>query len=298
MNGFLGEIGKKLAERWAALLALPGLLFLATVATADTLGWAHALDLARLRARIELWAAEPVLRSVGGAVLTVAAVLAGSVAAGLVAAALGRILSRLWNLPGRRPPASMLAGARRRRSRRAESEADDPAATARQVSGAIARADRVSLVQAERPTWIGDRLHACRVRVEASYGLDLDAAWPRLWLLLPDTARTEILASREAYDASARLMGWALLYLLLTGWWWPAALIAAATGVTAWSRARASAAGFADLVESAVDLYGRELAVRLGHSVRDDGPLTVAEGEAITTMTRKSRWDPHSPLAD
>jgi len=27
MTGFLGEIGQKLADRWAALLAVPGLLY-------------------------------------------------------------------------------------------------------------------------------------------------------------------------------------------------------------------------------------------------------------------------------
>ncbi|MER5626420.1 hypothetical protein ABT061_35860 [Streptosporangium sp. NPDC002544] len=36
MNGFLSEIGKKLAERWVTLLALPGLLYLAAAMVGHT----------------------------------------------------------------------------------------------------------------------------------------------------------------------------------------------------------------------------------------------------------------------
>ncbi len=96
MNGFLSEIGKKLAER---RVALPGLLYLVAVA-ARVLGLSHALDTARMSDWITARAQAPAIRSAGRAVL-VAALLAGSVIAGMTAMSV-------------RPPK---AGQRARRSR-------------------------------------------------------------------------------------------------------------------------------------------------------------------------------------
>jgi hypothetical protein len=191
MTGFLGEIGKKLADRWVALLAIPGLLYLGAVIVAAVLGQDHALSYPDLSRKIAAWAASSTLKSAGGTVLIIAAVLAGSVLAGLAAAAGGRFIEMLWTLPGRHAPARWLANWRRDRSRKAKAIADDPDSTPAQVRKAIARADRICLIEADRPTWIGDRLRACHVRIERAYGLDLNAAWPRLWLIVPDTSRTE-----------------------------------------------------------------------------------------------------------
>ena len=61
----------------------------------------------------------------------------------------------------------------------AKAIADFPSAAAAQVRKAIARADRVCLVEAGSPTWIGYRLRACRLRISKTYGLRILAAkWP------------------------------------------------------------------------------------------------------------------------
>ena len=144
----------------------------------------------------------------------------------------------------------------------------------------MARADRICLVEADRPTWIGDRLRACRVRVERAYGLDLDAAWPRLWLIVPDTVRAELGAARDAFGVAARLTAWAILYLILGAWWWPAVPIALITGATGIIRARQATDNLGDLVEAAVDLHVRGLAVQIGENLT--GPLTPAIGQLLT----------------
>ena len=296
MTGFLGEIGQKLADRWAALLAIPGLLYLAAITAAVVLGQRHAVSYPALSRKITIWAASPVLKSAGGAVLIVAAILAGSVIAGLVTAAGGRYIEILWAMPGRRPPARWLADWRRKRSRDAKAIADNPDATPAQVRKAITQADRICLVEAGCPTWTGDRLRACHVRIRRTYGLDLTAAWPRLWLVIPDAARGELGAARDAFSAAARLTAWAILYLALAIWWWPAIPIALVTGTTAIIKGRLATGNLADLIESAVDLHGRELATQLGE--RTPGPVTPAMGSRLTTRMRKDRWDPASPLAD
>jgi hypothetical protein len=296
MTGFLGEIGQKLADRWAALLAVPGLLYLAAVTVAAVLGQTHALSYPDLSRKIAAWAASPALKSVGGTVLIVAAILAGSVIAGLAAAAGGRFTEILWTLPGKHAPARWLTDWRRDRSQKAKAIADDPERTPAQVRKAIARADRICLIEADRPTWIGDRLRACRVRIKRAYGLDLNAAWPRLWLIVPDTVRTELGTARDAFSAAARLAAWAILYLVLAIWWWPAAIIALVAGATAIVRAHLATDNLADLIESAIDLHVRDLAAQLDQDLT--GAMTPAIGRLLTTQMRKSRWDPGSPLAD
>jgi hypothetical protein len=92
MTGFLAEVGQKLADRWAALVAVPGLLYLAAGTVAAVLGQGHALSYPDLSRKIAAWAASPALRSAGGTALVIAAVLAGSVAAGLAAAAGGKLV--------------------------------------------------------------------------------------------------------------------------------------------------------------------------------------------------------------
>ena len=179
MTGFLAEVGGKLADRWVALLALPGLLYLAVATIAGTLGQAHALDYTVLGDQITRWAQSPTLRSTGGAVIIVVAILAGSCMAGFAAVALGEFTEILWTARGRHLPARWLSASRQKRSANAKRIADDPTATPEQVARAIAEADRICLVAASRPTWIGDRLRACSVRAQAAYGIDLAAAWPR-----------------------------------------------------------------------------------------------------------------------
>lgn len=294
MTGFLTEIGSKLADRWAALLALPGLLYLAAVTAAAVLGQQRALNYPFLDRKITSWADSTVLKSAGGTVLIVAAILAGSVLTGLAATAGGRFIETLWTLPGRHAPARWLTDWRKRRARNAKAIADDEHSTATQARKAMRQADRICLIAPDCPTWIGDRLRACHVRILKTYGLDLAAAWPRLWLIVPDTVRGELSAARDAFSGAARLTTWAIFYLVLGVWWWPAFPIALVTGIAAASRGRLATGNLADLIESAVDLHGREL----GAQLRLPDPLTPTIGRQLTTLMAKSRWDPASPLAD
>jgi hypothetical protein len=291
MIGLLGAIGQRLADRWASLLAVPGLLYVATVTAAVVLGQRNALSYRVASSQIATWLSNPTLKSPGDAVLVLAAVLAGSVSAGLAAAAGGRFMETLWTLPGRHPPARWVANWRRARSRRAKARADDPNATPEQVHRAIRAADRICVIEAACPTWIGDRLRACYVRVEQTYGLDLSTTWPRLWLLIPESTRAELAAARSAFSSAARLTAWAILYLALGLWWWPTIAVAAIIGAAALIKAHEATGNLAELIEATVDLHGRDLVNAL------DGALTADTGRRLSTRMRKSRWDPDSPLA-
>lgn len=297
MNAFLGELGKKLADRWLTLLVLPGLVYITVVAAASVLGQHHATDPGVLHAWVDTLATAPASSNPGAVLASAVAILTGAAGAGLGAAALGQLVQRAWIIRGERVPLRWLSGWRCRRWNRAYATVRTALATAaaRTVSqrpdsaldlgAVVAACTRICPVQADRPTWIGDRFRAVDERIHRTYRLDVSAAWPRLWLLIPETARTELAAAHDSYTAAARLFGWGLLYLAVALWWWPALVIATVTGVIAWIRGRAATAVLADLVEATVDLYAPDLARQLG--VTCPGPLTPDIGHTITNVVRK-----------
>ncbi|TYB45525.1 hypothetical protein [Actinomadura chibensis] len=291
MTGLLGEVGKRLLDKWFTFLVLPGLLFVGTAVAGFHLGQAHAFDAPALARWVtdRLGTRRP--NDTGAVLPAIAAAGLAAAGAGLGAAALGRLIAALWTLPAGRGPLGRLA--RRRRDRWSDADAAVTAAVSAAVTGAppggvgaaLAARDRISRAEPTRPSWTGDRLTAPADRVRSAYGLDLGAVWPRLWLLLPDAARADLLAAHTAYASATRLSGWAVLYALLVPFWWPAALVAAGTGAAAHVQTRAAAAALADLTEAAVDLYAPELAARLG--LPDDTPLSRETGFAVTAALRK-----------
>ncbi|MFC7758677.1 hypothetical protein ACFQY4_12290 [Catellatospora bangladeshensis] len=147
------------------------------------------------------------------------------------------------------------------------------------------RRNAIALAEPQRPTWLGDQLAAVATRVHAEYGVDLGAAWPRLWLLLAADARHEVRTARAELDSSAVLAGWGLLYLALGILWWPAALAGIVALLVAWAGARRTAARLAELVESTVDLHLADLARALGEAT--DRAVTPETGRRITARLRK-----------
>jgi hypothetical protein len=137
---------------------------------------------------------------------------------------------------------------------------------------------------------MGNRIHAFEATVLDHYGLDLAYGWPRLWLLLPDPVRAEFSDAEDTFVRACSQAGWALPYLVLgVVRWWPACLAAAVLAFVGWRRARGGVEVVATLGESAVDLYGRALAVQLGLGPAGTGPLSPEDGEAVTRILRKGR---------
>ncbi|MDP4501672.1 hypothetical protein [Nonomuraea turcica] len=293
MTGFLAELGKKVAERWVALLVLPGLVFTAVATMAAILGQRHWADAGLLwRKLIELTAAaggQQQADLVRTAVLLVVLLVASS-AVGFVARSLGRPVEYL--LAGRwpavaRPLATALIERRRRAWNRLRQDYHNAEADGDHARlGELAELrNAVALTEPRRPTWTGDRLHAPATRVRKQYGLDLGAAWPRLWLLLPDSAREPLTESRQRFDEATALGGWAALYAAVGVVWWPSAMIGLCAGLVAWRRARAAADVYAELVEATVDVYLDDLLERFDDETR---PVRPGRGKTISERFRKS----------
>ncbi|MFC6081233.1 hypothetical protein [Sphaerisporangium aureirubrum] len=273
MEALLGELGRRIADRWLVQLVLPGLLWLAAAATALTLGHARALDFDRLVRHADL-AARAVPARPAPITLTIAAALALAALAGLAAQLIARALQAVW--AGQwKPPAGSLAG--RLTSRRTKKARDRGPVPDRYLPA--------------RPTWIGDRLRLAGERVNAQYGLHLPIIWTALWQLLDDPARTPVQDARDRFDQSLRLAAWGVLHIALAVLWWPALLIGAVTLTTAWRRGRATAATLADVVEATVDTHHRALADSLGIQL-PHGRLTAAESALINDQLYKGHSRP------
>lgn len=301
---FLGALGQKLAERWLTLLVLPGALFLATATAAHTLGHSHALDYSRLTEQIARWTRAPAATTVGGQVVLLGTILAAAAVVGLVAQSLGTLAQRAvlatdwyaWPRPLRQWARGRVAhrrarwaGAAHRYRQQRDADAYTLARTGRRADPAARRAayaamQRIANEEPDRPTWSGDRVHAAALRLERDHHLDLTVLWPHLWLVLPDTTRTEITTAEQALTRAATLSGWALLYAPLTVWWWPAAPIAVALALTSRYRVRSATAAYAQLLEAAARLHATDLAAQLG--IAHTGPPDPTLGDALTQQLR------------
>ncbi|MGW6056766.1 hypothetical protein [Streptomyces sp. NPDC055189] len=306
MNPLLATLGGKLAERWLNLLVLPGALFLAASAVGTTLGHRRWNDVDRLRTTLDDLAARPALEHTGTAALVVALILLTATAASLAAQFLGGVIEQYWLRVARDPLSHALADRRRRKWERREQELDaaypltytdaedghavaTPARSFAQIQALTDARNRVALRRPTRPTWYGDRMQATADRVEAAYGVDLAALWPRLWLILPEPAVRHIQSAHDSFSTAARLAAWAVGYALLACWWWPTALIAVGCAAVARSRARDALEALAGLIEAAVDVHGRELAGRVGLMAADSAELLGHEaGDRMSELFRKA----------
>ncbi|MFD6398893.1 hypothetical protein [Nocardia sp. NPDC060249] len=288
MNAFLTELGKNLATRWAAALALPAAVFVAVVVVAVALGPSHALDFTMLWTRVTTVSTGPAL------VWAAAAFLAATAVVGLTVTALGGIVIAAWAATDTgvgRP----FAAVRHRRWRRATVKADAAVKVVladrsdRRAKGkaqrAVLRRNAISEIEPACPTWAGDRLRSVGDRVSRGTGLDLTTTWPRLWLVLPDAARTEVTTVQERCASAARTPVWGLAYLAVGVYWWPALVPGAWALLVSRRRIRRAVGVYADLVEASIDLYARDVANQLGFELT--GRLTPAIGEQVTEVLRK-----------
>lgn len=297
MTEMWAAFGRKLAERWVGVLLLPGLLYVGGAYVAHVLGHAHWWELVRVGDRLDTLRADAKGQGGGPLLLLTVVVLLASATAGLAAQGLGLVAARIGIEPWGVWPAAPLTARRRRRWKRAHAAylaalREKARRSARgldagdlDTSGLLRARDRICLVEPCSPTWSGDRMAAADTRVLRAYDLDLESAWPRLWLVVPEPVRAELLDAREKVDAACRLAGWGTMYLLLGAMWWPSLVIGVCTLAVARRRERTALDACATLVEAAVDVHGRDLALALG--IPCERALTREVGATVTRALQK-----------
>ncbi len=133
------------------------------------------------------------------------------------------------------------------------------------------------------PTLLGNTLRAAERMPHNKYGLDAIICWPRLWLLLPGEARSDISTSRQALDAAARLWLWGLLFLVWSIWSLWAIPIGLLVMVFAYRWMINSAGEYGDLIESAYDLYRSKLYQELRWPLPNNPAEEFIQGQELTT---------------
>ena len=282
METVLSGLSAKSAERWAALLVVPGVIFSLTAVLSwiwHPVGAADALDPAVLGNRLHRasarWLATTPHRLAAEVLVTLLAA-----ASAATATELSRPIARIWTGRGA-PSQALLAPFRRRRIRQAQRQAGPE----HFVPGRYLP---------ERATRIGDHLLLAERRVEAQYGVALVRVWQRLWHLCDDGERTPVSLAWSRYTAAAVRAAWALGYLALgLVLWWPAAVAGLTLYLSAWAAARRAAAELSVLVEALTDVKLMDLAAALGIQPAH-GRFTRADGQAVENVLDKGSLIPHS----
>ncbi|MBV9024939.1 MAG: hypothetical protein JO362_14390 [Streptomycetaceae bacterium] len=264
MGSFWDTLGGRLADRWLSVCGT-ALIFEAggVLVWARSHGGLHALE-----ARADRFAAHPA----SGQLLAVALVVIVTAAVGLVVER--TTLPALRLLEGYWP--DFCAPLRDRLAKRFEDREAALWNRFEEIADAVhdgsadsgQRAEYAHLTHTARrlpgpgrhlPTRVGNILRAAEARPYDRYGLDTVSIWPHLWLLLPETTRQELTASRAALDRAVAAVVWGTAFLGF-GVWTPWALLpGAAVAILAgalWVPARAGI--YADMVSAAFDLH-REL---------------------------------------
>jgi hypothetical protein len=282
------SLGGKLAERWSALLLSPAFAFWGAGALAWL--WTRAGAAERERALDEL----AKLSQLAQAIVLVGALLVVA-ATGLVvdrlAPAVIRLLEGYWPRPLRRPLAARIA------RRKASAEARWGELQAGWEAGSVTRDDVAELVALERrlsrlpaderelmPTRLGNLLRAAESRPGEKYGLDAVQAWPRLWLVLPDSTKQEVSAAGADLNTSTTWWTWSALVAVWTVFT-PLALVAAVVAAAlSYGALLAGATRYGQLVEAAFDLHRGLLYDALGRVSPDDPEAELAAGRALTQL--------------
>jgi len=148
------------------------------------------------------------------------------------------------------------------------------------------------------PTPLGNILRAAELRSLDKYGLDAVICWPRLWLLLPESAKADLQAARAELNAAARLWIWSGLFFVWTFWAWWAALIACFSAWFAYQWAIAAAKTYGDLIEASFDLYRGLLYEALRLPLPTDAATEADRGQELTQyLWRGTLRDPRTPFA-
>jgi hypothetical protein len=286
LTGFLSGLGGKLADRLRAA-SVPAALFWAVGIAA----WIHGHGDARAWHEIEnrlsnTSGSAKVVLIVGAIVLIVGSAL---LIERLALPALRLLEGYYW------PEALRRQATQRVSDRMAESSPvwqELAAKIARNQATAAERRQFVTLDRRQRwvpanpdermPTRVGNSLRASELWPKEKYGLDAVVCWTRLWLVMPESAKGELIVARARLDAALAALMSSLLAVSWTAWTvWvlPAVVI---TGLAAYLATLDSARLYGTLVESAFDLYRPALYQTLRWPLPTDPIEDLTSGAALT----------------
>ncbi|MGI0491483.1 hypothetical protein ACN4EG_06705 [Alkalinema pantanalense CENA528] len=284
---FLEGLGGKLAEQWVATLFTPAFVFWlgGALAYVTRYGWEPISKLfpdAKLEAlQIAVLAGISILIYISALIIQRFDVEILRGLEGYWYPGLRKLLRPLHDYMTQRQ-VDRWKKLKERRQPLSKSYRENPSSLSRQERAELVRCDR-ALRQFPTdetdflPTRLGNLLRAAERRPYDRYGLDAIICWPRLWLLLPDSAKKELQDARAQINNGVRVFAWSLLFLVWGYWAWWAVPVAIVSAAFAYSWIWDSAELYGDLIESVFDLYRGSLY----QALRIPLPATAAEEKAI-----------------
>ncbi|PWH18340.1 MAG: hypothetical protein DDG60_00680 [Anaerolineae bacterium] len=143
-----------------------------------------------------------------------------------------------------------------------------------------------------RSTHLGNILRAGETAPTQKYGLDAVACWPRLWPLLPAHVREDLSSVRSRLLTLAEVWGVGLLSVVWVIWSWWALPLALAWMWLTYQLMLPVAMTYADLIESAFDLYRFSLYDALGWPRPTDSQSEPEQGKALTEFLWRGTLEP------
>jgi hypothetical protein len=132
------------------------------------------------------------------------------------------------------------------------------------------------------PTELGNILRMAEKSSFYTYGLDAVVCWPRLWPLLPDHLRQDILQARHSINRSVELCFFGIIFIV---WGWAslwAIPIALLSSFVFYRLTLPNSKTYSDLVVSAFDLYRWELYKSLHIKYPDNSQKERSFGKQIS----------------
>jgi hypothetical protein len=287
---FWEGIGGELADRWAEV-SIPALIFW----LGGLLAWARSRGGLDQLSIVSGWLDRQSTPVELAALLTV---FLGIAASGVIvqrfATPVLRLLEGYW-------PAALEPLQRRLIGRVKQRAADDDAAWQRlapllELTAPPTKEQLSELAKLERrrhrlpshessfmPTRVGNTLRAAETRPADKYGLGAVAVWPRLWLVLPDASRHELLTARAQLDGAVGAVVWGLLFCGFAAWTWlaiPVGLVITGMAILLWVPACSEV--FGDLLEASYDLHRTVLYQRLRWPLPTNPQQEHSQGERLT----------------
>jgi hypothetical protein len=144
------------------------------------------------------------------------------------------------------------------------------------------------------PTKLGNVLRAAETRPLVKYGLDGVVLWPRLWFVLPDLARKELIEARKRIESAAQLWLWGVMFWVwgpfLALWFWVPIVVGSIVVAYSYSNMIRAARVYAELFDSIFDLYRRRVYDAIGWPAPKNPEEEHREGQKLTQyLVRGSR---------
>lgn len=131
------------------------------------------------------------------------------------------------------------------------------------------------------PTLFGNILRAAEEYPSNRYGLDATVCWPRIYLLIPEETRKELVLARQKINENVRLIVWGVLFLIWI-YWIPWAVISLFVIWISYNGLLIAGAIYCDLVRAIFDLYRFELYQALAWPLPPEPATEEFHGKQLT----------------